>query len=47
VTASRPEREYQILAELNNRGLFLGVAHPDNRTVGYGASRRELTDEEA
>jgi hypothetical protein len=47
VTASRPEREYQILAELNNRGLFLGVANPDNRTVGYGASRRELTDEEA
>lgn len=47
VTASRPEKEYQILAELNNRGLFLGVANPDNRTVGYGASRRELTDEEA
>jgi hypothetical protein len=47
VTATRPEREYQILAELNNRGLFLGVANPDNRTVGYGASRRELTDEEA
>jgi hypothetical protein len=47
VTASRPEREYQILAELNNRGLFLGVANADNRTVGMGASRRELTDEEA
>jgi hypothetical protein len=47
VTATRPEREYQILAELNNRGLFLGVANADNRTVGMGASRRELTDEEA
>jgi hypothetical protein len=23
------------------------VANPDNRTAGYGASRRELTDEEA
>jgi hypothetical protein len=47
VTAGRPEKEYQILAELNNRGLFLGVANADNRTVGMGASRRELTDEEA
>ena len=47
VTASRPEKEYQILAELNNRGLFLGVANADNRTAGYGASRRELTADEA
>jgi hypothetical protein len=47
VTAGPVEKEYQILNELNNRGLFLGTANPENRTVGYGASRRDLTKEEA
>ena len=47
VTATREEPEYETLAELNRRGIFLGAANPSNRTVGSGANRRELTDAEA
>jgi hypothetical protein len=47
VTATREEPEYETLAELNRRGIFLGAANPSNRTVGSGATRRELTDAEA
>ena len=40
------EPEYSALADLEERGLWLGGANPDNRTVGSGMNRRELTDAE-
>lgn len=41
------EPEYNLLGDLNERGIFLSPANPDNRTVGSGANRRELTKAEA
>ena len=41
------EPEYNLLGDLNERGVFLSPANPDNRTVGSGANRRELTKAEA
>lgn len=39
-------REYQILGDMNAKGVFLGAPNPDNRAVGRGENKRDLTEEE-
>ncbi len=40
------EPEYRLIGDLNEHGVFLTPANPENRLVGKGKNKRHMTDEE-